>query len=520
MMNAGAAARVVEDAPGQLRHLSILLLEDQRRDAQLVEAQLEEGGVSFELTRVDTEQAFAEALGRGTVDLILSDYNVPGFDGTAALAAARVAVPDTPFIFVSGALGEERAIELLKRGATDYVLKDKLERLVPSVQRALLEAQERRERRDAEMRLRQSEERSRALVAALVEGVMLFDATGRLRELNASAEKLLGVSVAHALGRTLAELAQSSTHEDGRPLASEQWATSIALSTARAVVGQVVGFRRPDGDLIWLSVNAQPLFDEHGTAPIGVVSSFSDITEHKRRAEFEQQLIGIVSHDLRNPLSAILMGAQLILQQEDSTERVRKGAARIASSAERASRLITDLLDFTQARLSGGLRVERRPVDFHVVTRQVLDEIQMAWPERELRCEQSGDGAGHWDGDRLAQIVTNLVTNALRHGAPASPVRVVTSGEASDVTLQVHNQGRPIPPELLPHLFEAMQRGARGSVARAAGGVGLGLFIVDQIARAHEGTVAVISSHDAGTTFTVRLPRLPGPDRGERAPAA
>lgn len=509
MTGAAAAAGTVEAELGQPRQLSILLLEDQRRDAQLVEAQLEDGGVRFELTRVDTEQAFADALARHAVDLILSDYNVPGFDGTAALAAARAASPDTPFIFVSGALGEERAIDLLKRGATDYVLKDKLERLIPSVRRALLEAQERRERRDAETRLRQSEERSRALVAALVEGVVLCDAAGAVRELNASAEKLLGLGADRALGRTLFELAHGGIHEDGSPLREEDSAAAIALRTGRGVVGQVVGFRRSGGDVIWLSVNAQPLFDEHGSAPVGVVSSFSDITEHKKRAEFEQQLIGIVSHDLRNPLSAILMGAQLILQQENLTERVQKGAARIASSAERARRLITDLLDFTQARLSGGLRVERRAMDFHAVTRQVLDEIQVAWPERELCCEQSGDGNGHWDEDRLAQVVTNLVTNALRHGASGAPVRVTTAGEARDVVLQVHNQGRPIPPELLPHLFEAMQRGAPGGVERAAGGVGLGLFIVDQIARAHAGTVAVVSA-DAGTTFTLRLPRQLG----------
>jgi PAS domain S-box-containing protein len=507
MTSSAAAVAAALEEPGRPRHLSILLLEDKRRDAQLVEAQLEDGGVLFELARVDTEQAFVEALARRAVDLILSDYNVPGFDGTAALAAARAASPDTPFIFVSGALGEERAIELLKCGATDYVLKDKLERLVPSMRRALLEAQERRERRDAETRLRQSEERSRALVAALVEGVVLCDAAGAIREINASAEKLLGLPAAQALGRTLAELAQNGIHEDGRPFNREDGAAALALRTGRGVVGQVVGFRRPGGDLVWLSVNAQPLFDEHGAAPIGVVSSFSDITEHKKRAEFEQQLIGIVSHDLRNPLSAILMGAQLILQQENLTERVRKGAARIASSAERARRLITDLLDFTQARLSGGLRVERRAMDLHAITRQVLDEIQVAWPERELCCEQIGDGNGEWDEDRLAQVVTNLVTNALRHGASGSPVRVITSGEAHDVVLQVHNQGRPIPPELLPHLFEAMQRGAGAGVERAAGGVGLGLFIVDQIARAHAGAVAVVSNDATGTTFTVRLPR-------------
>jgi phosphoserine phosphatase RsbU/P len=151
--------------------VAILLLEDDPLDARLIIARLDEWPGRFVVERVTTGAAFREALICRRPDVILADYNVPGFDGLAALAAAREQLPDVPFLFVSGALGDERAIELLRRGATDYVLKDNLDRLVPCVDRALAEARERAERGRVEEALRRSEVRSRALIAALVEGI-------------------------------------------------------------------------------------------------------------------------------------------------------------------------------------------------------------------------------------------------------------------------------------------------------------------------------------------------------------
>jgi K+-sensing histidine kinase KdpD/CheY-like chemotaxis protein len=231
-----------------------------------------------------------------------------------------------------------------------------------------------------------------------------------------------------------------------------------------------------------------------------------DQEELRRRTEFEQQLIGIVSHDLRNPLGAIAMGAGLLQASPGLSERQLKAAHRIASSCERATRLIRDFLDFTQARLGDGIPLKRRPMNLHEVTRHVVDEVLQAHPERQVQVETSGDGQGEWDPDRIAQVLTNLVGNALAYSQPGTPVRVRTDSAPGAALLQVHNEGTPISAELLPCLFEPLTRG-EPTTGQHSRSIGLGLYIVREIVRGHGGSVDVASTAQTGTTFTVRLPQ-------------
>jgi PAS domain S-box-containing protein len=227
----------------------------------------------------------------------------------------------------------------------------------------------------------------------------------------------------------------------------------------------------------------------------------------QERSDFEQQLIGIVSHDLKNPLSAILLGTTALARREDLDERSTKAVTRIQSSAERAVRMVKDLLDFTQARLGSGIPVTPGPLDLHAFTWQVLEEVRASFPERDLVVTTQGDGQGVWDADRMAQVVTNLATNALKYSPPDTPVSVRTRGDGDQVELEVHNGGAPIPSEALGRLFQPLQRATtRGDTAGRS--VGLGLYIVDRIVQAHGGTIAVKSTEGEGTTFTVRMPRL------------
>jgi signal transduction histidine kinase len=225
----------------------------------------------------------------------------------------------------------------------------------------------------------------------------------------------------------------------------------------------------------------------------------------EERVEFERQLVGIVSHDLRNPLGAILMSAALLVRRANLDEAQLRTVNRISSAGNRAERMIRDLLDFTQARIGGGIPVQRAPMDMHGLARHIVDELRTAHLERVIQLAHSGDGGGEWDSDRVAQILTNLVRNALQNSPRGTPVRVESRGVGDSLLLIVHNQGAPISPETGAVLFEPMRRGA--SAGSKHQGLGLGLFIVKQIVVAHQGAVEFQSSEAEGTTFTVSLPR-------------
>lgn len=230
--------------------------------------------------------------------------------------------------------------------------------------------------------------------------------------------------------------------------------------------------------------------------------------EARDRAEFAEQMIGIVSHDLRNPLSAIVMGTEL-LQRGDLDPTRQRVVDRISSATERATRLILDLLDFTRARLGSGLSVSPAPVDLHAAVADAVDELRLAYPARTLEHERvdGGEAGCQADVHRLAQLVGNLVSNAVAYGQRDAPITVTSLTDASQCAITVHNAGDPIPLELQPRLFQPMTRGAQaGGRARS---VGLGLYIVREIMRAHGGDVSVTSTPDTGTTFRATFPRHP-----------
>jgi signal transduction histidine kinase len=222
--------------------------------------------------------------------------------------------------------------------------------------------------------------------------------------------------------------------------------------------------------------------------------------------EFREQLIGIVGHDLRNPLNTILLGANILLQCEGLGEKETEVARRIARSAQLAARLIDQLLDLTRSRLGGGIPIDPRRVDMHGVCRQVLDEMELAHPDRPVRVDLRGDLNGMWDRDRLYQLFANLLGNAVKHGEPRSAIELRIDGRETEVVIEIANRGEPIPPEAMPHIFDAFRKGRQPSGIHGPG-LGLGLFIAQQIARSHGGSIAATSSESDGTTFRVRLPR-------------
>jgi signal transduction histidine kinase len=392
--------------------LRVLHLEDSPDDAALVAVALRDEGLNARITRVDTREAYESALRAGGWDVVLADYNLPSFDGAAAQRMAGTCSPHVPFIFVSGSIGEEQAIERVKAGATDYVLKDRLNRLLPAVRRALAEAAERGERRRAD---------------------------AEVRRLNAELEQRVA-------DRTQALAAANE-----------------ALEKARR-----------DAD----------------------------------RANFaKSEFLSRMSHDLRTPLNAILGFAQLLIGEENEADRAEY-ARQILSGGRHLLELINEVLDIARIE-SGQLSLSPEPVYVSEVARQVLDLVAPLAAAQHITLMLEPDPCNDLpvlaDRQRFAQILVNLVSNAVKYNRPAGSVTIRCARRPGRrLRISVTDTGAGIPPEKLKLLFHPFER--LGADSTSIEGTGLGLALSRGLALAMLGTMGVESEVDRGTTFWLELP--------------
>jgi signal transduction histidine kinase len=239
----------------------------------------------------------------------------------------------------------------------------------------------------------------------------------------------------------------------------------------------------------------------------------------KRIDESRQMFLAILSHDLRNPLHTIRMAATAVsVKNEDPATTA--AMSMIKRNSDVMIQLIGDLIDFSSSGLGRSMPLNRGPVDLEVLCREVIESYRSTHPGHTLRMHSDGDVNGFWDPGRIRQIISNLIGNAIQHGATEGPIDLSVTSEGtpsagsglggSTVVLRVHNAGAPIPPDLLPTIFEPLERYATRESAerRTPGSIGLGLHIVREIVAAKGGTVAVSSTAVEGTTFTVRIPRF------------
>jgi signal transduction histidine kinase len=235
--------------------------------------------------------------------------------------------------------------------------------------------------------------------------------------------------------------------------------------------------------------------------------------ERLRMLELQERILGIVSHDLRTPLSAINSGA-VVLSRSGLPPQQARIAAVMRSSTRRMEEIIRDLLDYTRTRAPGGIPLSLRVADMGEVCVRVIEEATLHDPAVALQLQRDGDLAGEWDPDRLEQVIGNLVANATRHAPPGTNIRVRALGEGEEVRVEVENDGPPVPPESVRAIFEPFQRSSGGPPGTARDGLGLGLYIVRSIVEAHGGTVGLLSAPERPVTFIVRLPRRPPPPGG------
>jgi PAS domain S-box-containing protein len=357
-----------------------------------------------------------------------------------------------------------------------------------------------------------------SLLATAPIGLSFVDRELRYVRINRMLADLNGVPVEQSLGRTVREVIPQEAHhleplvrqvfETGEPLRDVEVALPSRADVGRShhYLVSIYPVRDTRGEVRWV-----------GAVVVDITERQRTEEELRRAAEFRERFLGIVSHDLRNPLNAILLSANMLMCSDDLPARHLKSVRRIVTSAERMARMIGELLDFTRGRLGGGIPVSPRPTNLRHLCRHVLEELEAGLPGRELRLDAVGDLQGAWDPDRLAQVVGNLGKNALDYSPEGTPVRVSLRDEGDTVVLEVNNAGPPIPRARLAAIFEPFRRGGAEGTPHPASGLGLGLFIVEQIIRAHGGSVSVRSSAEEGTTFTVRLPRHV-PPRSEAAP--
>ncbi len=491
--------------------LRVLLIEDNADDAMLLQAALEAGGFAPAVTRVQRKADVRTALAAGGWDLVIADYRLPHFTGLDALRLVREVGADLPFILVSGATGEEIAVEAMRAGAGDFVLKDHLIRLAPAVRRELDEADNRRRRRRAEAErerlLAEVERRAAELsstFAAIADGLAIYDLDGNLRYMNAIAERMLGYTPEEAALPLRERMALIGlTRPDGAPVAYADNPTYRAMQ-GETVHGEVVVLH-PHARTLWVSLSAAPIILPDGTRT-GAIVSLTDVTPLHELQERERRYLYTLAHNLRAPATLINGNLQLLLEVLESSDLITPYTHIVEALQRALHRMSTMIDDFYLVTRIEEAPVTLRcvPVDLAAYLPELLHRFAHVLAAARIHLELSADLPPVLaDPDRLETICLNLLQNAQKFSGPGTPIYVTARRAGEMVAVAVRDQGVGIAPEELPHIFERFYRADR---MRRAEGTGLGLYITQRLVEAHGGQIRVESAVGQGSTFTFTLP--------------
>jgi two-component system, cell cycle sensor histidine kinase and response regulator CckA len=524
--------------------IRILILEDRQTDADLEEFELQEAGLEFTSRRVMTEKEYIEGLQAFSPHLILSDYDLPQYNGSYALAEAKRRCPDTPFILVTGAVGEDRAIEILTQGAKDYVLKNRLQRLVPAVQRAVAEAEAHKARKKAEEELLKAHKALEAKVqertAALQNEVtvrkqieeslrrseeklrMALDASGQgTWDWNLTDQELLWSEKCKALFGFSPETTVSqesflqSIHPEDRERIEQAISRALDQKEDYDVEMRVIW---PDGTIHWLGSKGKSIYLDGGK-PARMIGVTHDITERRmmeddliraRKLESVGRLAGGIAHDFNNLLS-VIQGNIELSKLKIYKKNVAQGNLHAAEMATRqAAELTKRLITFAR----GGDPIKR----LSDIRKMITDTIRNADTEKSIEKKIFMDD-DLWlvevDEGQIRQVLRNIATNALEAMPGGGTIKVETKNvmvtshdllpipEGPYVRISIEDTGEGIYEKDLPQIFDpyfsTKQRGSEK-------GMGLGLSVCYSILSKHEGCITVKSKQGAGSTFCIYLP--------------
>ncbi len=500
--------------------LRVLIVEDSEDDAELLLYELERHGYDPISERVDTPVAMNAALDKQLWDIVIADYTMPSFSAPDALKLLKERGLDLPFIIVSGTIGEDIAVAAMKAGAHDYLMKGKLARLVPAVERELREAIERCKRRKAEQTVRQNEERFRALIENALDIITVLGADGIIRYESPSIEKVLGYKPEDLVGKNILEYVH---RED-----VENFLNTLNQVVQNPSVSLSIEFRFQHQDCSWRileAVGKNFLDRAAGRGSIfpsemsTIVINSRDITERKRAEEIRNALererelsegrfkfVSMMSHEFRNPLTTIIMSSELLQNFSDRTTEDQKSRClkHIETAAKEMTQLLDDILSLTKAEV-GKLVFNPQPFDLPEFCRNLLEEMRIASAGKhtltfviQSECDQAC-----MDENLLRYILRNLLSNAIKYSPQGGNVQFELSCEKGEAIFQIQDWGIGIPPKDQQKLFGSFHRGQNvGKIP----GTGLGLCIVKRYVDLHGGHISLKSKVGVGTTFTVTLP--------------
>ncbi len=515
------------------RVVRILHLEDNPRDAEVIAGEIETSGVACDITHVSASGGFLAALEQqGAFDVILCDYNVPGYGGMSALAAAREKQPGVPVLVISGAVGEEEAIRCLHAGATDYVLKQRLQRLGPALARALQEVEANRARRHAETALRESEERFRRLAEQSADVFWFIGLNPeRLLYVSPAVERIWRIPVERCYEQPRFWI--DAIHPDDRERVQAAFAAFQAGQTSR--FEEEFRLVCPDGSVRRVLDRGILTRDEAGCI-IGSSGVARDITElkqledqfrHAQKMEAIGRLASGIAHDFNNALTVIRGSAELVLQQLDDGHPSRCHLGEVLQATESAARLTRQLLAFSRKQI-----LQPVVLDINATIEQSQQMISRLLGENVEFTMRLGTHVGRVKADpgQLEQVLMNLAVNA-RDAMPLGGSLTIQSADVdldapqarqaglapgAYVLLTVSDTGEGMAPEVQARLFEPFF-----TTKGPDKGTGLGLATVYGIIKQSGGNIRVSSEPGRGTAFHLYLPRVePDADTGVTSPAS
>lgn len=488
------------------RTLNVLILEDRADDAELMIRQLRKSGFVTEWVRVDTEADFASEL-RNSPDVIFADYNLPNFDPLKALQLVREQDPFLPFILVSGSVGEERAVEIIKQGATDYLLKDRLARLGTATKRALKEQRLLQEKQKAADDLKQAlaaaedaRDQTLAILRSASDGLIVTDISDRLVLISRAAERYFPKSCQELASLPVAEV-----------IATPPLQEFFRQKTRPYETGHPVQLELPDSEQIprYVQLQTSWVLNKEGDCT-GKITTLRDITREREIDNLKNDFISTAAHELLTPLTSVLGYSELLLSPDGiGPDLQQECLGYIHQKALNLADIVDDLLDLGRIEVGNTLPLDHRPCDLATELSQLTEQYRRLCPERNFTLELPAQPV--WpqlDRGKLIQALENLLSNAIKYSPKESPVHLASWVEAEQLKIAVSDKGIGMTQTQANKAFEKFFRGNTSNTA--AGGLGIGLTITKNIMDAHGGDIQIHSQPGEGATVTLSFPLAPG----------